>query len=498
MTTSRPAPPLACDQPLAIIVVGASGNLARKKIFPALFSLFCQDYLPPRFWIYGFARSPFTPEKFRQHIAENLTCRYTPPAACAERQTAFLARCYYCAGDYAQSESFLDLFDLIRATAGEKALNCVWYLAIPPALFLATSRAIGNAGLIHCAPDKPWSRVVIEKPFGRDRESSDALASQLAEVFREEQIYRIDHYLGKEVIQNLLVLRFGNLIFQPIWSRRFIQSVTISWREDLTIEGRGGYFDSYGIIRDVMQNHLLQIVALLAMEPPTSLAAERIRDAKVKALRAVLPVARQDIAIGQYGSGICQGKVIPAYVDDPSVPRGSRAATYAAAVLRIDNPRWRGIPFFLEAGKGLDCRRTEIRIRFRETPKNFFSQPGGESANELIIVVQPEEAIRLRLLSKVPGLQFAVDNRTLDLIYNTAFADRKIPDAYECLLLDIIASGDRSLFIRSDELAAAWDIFTPILHWLDREEISPEIYPFGSAGPRAAQLLAQRYGVVRR
>ena len=333
--------------------------------------------------------------------------------------------------------------------------------------------------------------MVLEKPFGRDRQTSDELTHAMAEVFVEEQTYRIDHYLGKEVIQNLLVLRFANLVFEPIWHRDFIRSVHIEWKEDLSLEGRGGYFDQYGIIRDVMQNHLVQILALVAMEPPRRLDATCIAAEKVKTLRSIPPLTLENLVIGQFGKSEQGNAASPAYVDDPTVPNDSRTPTFAAARLRIQNERWDGVPFYVTAGKGLDARMTEIRIQFRDVPGNMFCNADGcPAANELVIRVQPDESIYLSLVNKVPGMDMQLETRKLDLQYKAAFTEQ-IPDAYESLILDVIR-GDRSLFIRSDELQAAWDIFTPVLHEIEQQKIVPEPYPFGSHGPDS-----RRHGLCR-
>ncbi len=473
---------------LSIVVIGASGDLARRKIYPALFALYCQGCLPERFQVFGFARSQFSDGDFRTTISEHLTCRYSPEGQCDLRISEFLRRCHYVSGTYHSADSFLDLFVAMRQAENNQPTNRLYYLAIPPSLFLDVAHAIGDAGLVSCSDDLPWSRVVLEKPFGRDRKSSDELTRAMAEVFVEKQTFRIDHYLGKEVIQNLLVLRFANLVFEPIWHRNFIRSVRIDWKEDLNLEGRGGYFDQYGIIRDVMQNHLLQILALVAMEPPRRLDATCIAAEKVTTLRSIPPLEIQDLVIGQYSRSQQGETTFPAYTDDPTVPDDSRTATYAAARLSIDNARWKGVPFLVTAGKGLDARMTEVRIQFREVPANMFCNAGEcPAANELVIRVQPDESIYLSLVNKVPGMDLKLETRKLDLQYKAAFSE-PIPDAYESLILDVI-QGDQSLFIRSDELEAAWDIFTPALHTLEQQAIEPETYKFGSHGPTAARRL---------
>lgn len=493
--------------PLSILVVGASGDLAQRKVLPALFALYCQDFLPERFEVIGFARRPMTDEAFRNFAMERLTCRYTPGQQCADSMDRFLSRCHYVAGEYGSRDAFLDLYARMRGLeetahkdkgvqplVSEQA-NRIYYMAIPPFLFMDVARSLGDAGLVSCGDGGPgWSRAVIEKPFGRDRASSYELVENMGQVFTEDQTYRIDHYLGKEIVQNLLVLRFANLIFDPIWNRAHVDHVRIAWKEDLGVEDRGGYFDAYGIVRDVMQNHLVQILALIAMERPMSFDAQHVRDEKVKVLNSVAPLILEDVVLGQYQAATFKGTKQRAYLEEPLVAAHSRTPTYAAAVLHVNNPRWEGIPFWVTAGKGLDERLAEIRIRFRSTGGDLFRPFGGNlPPNELVIRVQPDEAIDFRIVNKAPGLEMRLVESALDLRYASAF-DAKIPDAYECLLLDVIR-GDKSLFIRSDELAAAWDIFTPVLQEIEQRGVAPEPYAFGSQGPEKAQTLAARYGV---
>jgi glucose-6-phosphate 1-dehydrogenase len=483
---------------LSIVVIGASGDLAKRKIFPALFALYCQGFLPEKLTITGFARSEMGHAEFRERITEHLTCRYTPgEASCAEKMEKFLSMCHYVSGQYGSTDAFLDLFTHLQQFEDHSRVNRLFYLAIPPSVFLDVARALGNAGFVYCGETSPWSRVVIEKPFGHDRSSSDELVRELGLVFSEHQIFRIDHYLGKEVIQNLMVLRFANRIFEPLWSREHVQSVQISWAEPIGIEGRGGYFDQYGIVRDVVQNHLLQMVSLVAMEPPSHHTSASIRKEKVRLLEHITPVGIEDIVLGQYTAAPAGQPAQVGYVDDDSVPNDSLTCTYAATLLHINNERWAGVPFLLRAGKALDRKTTEIRILFREIDNCVFCEEEGcPHTNELVIRVQPDEAIIFRITSKVPGLGLEMESRDLDMQYNTAFSEL-IPDAYEDLLLDVI-QGEKSLFIGSKELAAAWDIFTPVLDTIDANHIRPLPYPFGSSGPAEAMDLAVRANTVWR
>jgi len=476
---------------LTIVVVGASGHLARTKIIPALFALYCQKLLPEDFRIVGYARSCFDDGAFRKAVSEHLTCRYAPGESCSERMSEFLERCNYVRGEYDSTDGFLDLYQRLLEVQSREETDRVFYLAIPPALFLDVAHAIGNAGFVSCGTGSPWSRAVIEKPFGRDRASSDVLTTELAKVFTENQTYRIDHYLGKEVIQNVLVLRFANLIFEPLWCRQYVQQVSITWKENVGIEGRGGYFDEYGIIRDVVQNHLLQMLALTAMEPPDTFDAKRIRDAKVRVLKAIPPPTIDDVVIGQYTGANRGGATFPGYREDKSVSPDSLTPTFAALVLKVENDRWKGVPFLIRAGKGLDRKVNEIRIRFRGLPRNIFCGVQDCLApNELVIRVQPDEAIYFTVANKRPGLAMKLETRDLNLQYKSAFSDI-IPEAYESLLLDVLR-GEKSLFIRSDELAAAWDVFTPVLHEIDKRRIVPEPYEFAGTEPEAAAALLTR------
>jgi glucose-6-phosphate 1-dehydrogenase len=477
------------NRELSIVVVGASGSLANSKIIPAFFALFSQGRLPENFSIFGFARSGMSDDEFRERIADNLTCRYVPGEDCTRLTEQFLSRCFYQSGRYDSSDSFLDLYGKMQKfEKNSKDANRLFYFAIPPSVFGDVARSLGGAGLVTCGDEGPWSRTVIEKPFGRDRQSSDRLINTIGEVFKEDQTFRIDHYLGKEVIQNLMVLRFANSIFEPIWNNDHIQRVEVEWKEDSGVESRIGYFEKYGIIRDVMQNHLMQILSLLAMEPPGRMEPGQIRDRKVSVLREIAPPSLDRVVTGQYVAGRSGKEGREGYREHDSVPGDSRTPTFAAARLEIDNDRWRGVPFFLCAGKGLEEKCNRVRVVFRSVEKNIFCQkPQCLPPDELIIQIQPDESLVLKIMNKEPGLRLNLVESGLDLRYSSAF-DKPIPDAYERLLLDVI-EGDKSLFIRADELAAAWDIYTPLLHELEKQEVEPEPYPFGSTGPDAWKRL---------
>ena len=468
--------------PLSIIIVGGSGDLARKKVYPALFALYCQGFLPDSFNVFGFARSNYSNNEFRTKIEEHLTCRYTPDHSCAQKMSKFLEHCFYVSGQYGSADSFLDLFSVMQEFETSKETNRLFYLAIPPSIFIDAARAIGDAGFVICGENSPWSRVVIEKPFGHDRESSDILTKELAQVFTEDQTYRIDHYLGKEAVQNLMILRFANIVFEPIWNSKYIDSVHINWQEDIGVPGRAGYFDDFGIIRDVIQNHMLQILALIAMEKPASINAHDIRNEKVRVLKSIKPLSIDNIVVGQYLAGEYKGTKHSAYIEEDSVPSNSTTPTYASAVLEIDNERWKGVPFIISAGKAMNDHLNEVKITFKEVSSNIFCDSSScPPANQFVVRIQPDESLYLKITNKEPGLATKLTETNLNLKYESTF-NGEIPDAYESLLLDVI-NGDKGLFIRSDELAAAWDIFTPVLHQMEKEKTQPKGYQFGSNGP---------------
>uniref|UniRef100_A0A383VN43 Glucose-6-phosphate 1-dehydrogenase n=1 Tax=Tetradesmus obliquus TaxID=3088 RepID=A0A383VN43_TETOB len=475
---------------LSVVVLGASGDLAKKKIFPALFSLYYEGLLPENFQVFGYARSKMTDAEFRDMITSTLTCRVNARERCAEAQERFLKRCFYQAGPYDEPGGFQALSTRLgEQEAVKPRANRMFFLSIPPNVFLS---ATGNAA-DHARSKSGWTRVIVEKPFGRDSASSAELGRGLAQHLAEDEIYRIDHYLGKELIENLTVLRFSNRVFEPLWSRQYIRNVQIIFSENFGTEGRGGYFDQYGIIRDVIQNHLLQIVALFAMEQPVSLDAEDIRNEKVKVLRSMKVVAPEDVVMGQYRA---RGK-LPGYLDDKTVPEGSLTPTFAAIAMFINNHRWDGVPFLFKAGKALHKRYAEIRVQFRHVPGNLYRDKQGAdpdaACNELVIRIQPKEAIYLKINNKVPGLGLRLEQTRLDLQYQQQY-QVELPDAYERLLLDVV-NGDKRLFIRYDELQAAWDLYTPVLHELERSQAAPELYPYGSRGPLGAHYLAARHNV---
>eukprot|EP01023_Acetabularia_acetabulum_P037351 TRINITY_DN353_c0_g1_i1.p1 TRINITY_DN353_c0_g1~~TRINITY_DN353_c0_g1_i1.p1 ORF type:complete len:459 (-),score=85.59 TRINITY_DN353_c0_g1_i1:309-1685(-) len=445
--------------------------------------------LPKNLFIYGYARSDLNDDDFKERIMSSLTCRIDSQASCEDLIDKFLDRCFYHQGQYDSVEDFQRLDGVLKEREGKFGVsNRMFYLSVPPNVFVPAA-----AGANAASSSNGWTRVVVEKPFGKDLVSYMELKQQLEEHLSEEQIYRIDHYLGKELIENILVLRFSNLVFEPLWSRDQIRNVQVIFSENFGTEGRGGYFDQYGIVRDVLQNHLLQIVSLFAMEAPVSLDAEDVRDEKVKVLKNIKAINMEDVVVGQYNAN----KGHPAYVDDDTVPNDSITPTFATTALFINNARWDGVPFLLKAGKALHSRHAEIRVQFRHVPGNLFKSRFGsdldKNTNELVIRIQPKEGIYLKVNNKVPGLGVKLHQTTLDLTYKARY-QTELPDAYERLILDVI-NGDKRLFIRDDELEVAWKLFTPVLDHLEQNEVAPELYPYGSRGPLGAHYLAARHGV---
>lgn len=473
---------------LVIVVLGASGDLAKKKTFPALFNLFCQDLLPKHAFIVGYARSHLEMSDFKSSIAVH----FRPKKEDEPYVLPFLDRCYYLSGQYDSDKDFSRLntflLDLEHNSGRGNQAHRLFYMALPPSVYSTVGKHIKS----NIFSSTGWNRIIIEKPFGRDLQSSTELARSLGNIFTEDQTFRIDHYLGKEMVQNLLVLRFANVVFSPNWNHNFIANVQITFKEDIGTAGRGGYFDEFGIIRDVMQNHLMQLLTLVAMERPVSLDAEDVRDEKVKVLRCIKPITLEDTVLGQYTASP-DGKIV-GYLDDKTVPKNSITPTFAVCVLHINNERWEGVPFILKCGKALNERKTEIRIQLRTPPGSLFP---GVARNEIVMRVQPDEAIYMKLTAKVPGLSNDITQTELDLTFHERYKQTRLPDAYERLIHDVLR-GDHRDFVRNDELQAAWHIFTPILHHIERESVKPLPYPFGSRGPAAADELVRMYGYERR
>ncbi|XP_046961117.1 glucose-6-phosphate 1-dehydrogenase [Vanessa cardui] len=462
--------------PHTFVLLGASGDLAKKKIYPTIWYLYRDNLLPKNTKFIGYARTKQTLEDVKEKSKKYIKVRPGDENKLKE----FWEANDYVAGSYDKRVDYEFLNQHISKSEKGPVANRIFYLAVPPTVFEDVTVNIRNA----CVSIKGYTRVIIEKPFGRDDESSEKLSSHLAGLFKEEQIYRIDHYLGKEMVQNLMTIRFANQIFSPSWNRENIASVLISFKEPFGTEGRGGYFDSFGIVRDVMQNHLLQILSLVAMEKPVTLNPNDIRDEKVKVLRHIKPIELKNLLVGQYvGNPNGQGEEKLGYLDDPTVPKDSVTPTYAVAVIYIDNFRWQGVPFILRCGKALNERKAEVRVQYKDVPGDIFE--GHTKRNELVIRVQPGEALYLKLMSKSPGMKFDLMETELDLTYSMRYREADVPDAYERLILDVF-TGTQMHFVRNDELKEAWRIFTPVLKKLETEHIKPLPYMYGSRGPPEA------------
>ncbi len=487
--------------PCVIVVFGATGDLTHRKLLPALYRLGRRAELPARYAIVGFARREKTSEQFRAEVEASLR-KFTGGAEldAAVWQSMSDGLFYHRSSfedpaGYQRLRRFLDELDRTRGIQG----NRVFYLATPPRAFDDIVEHLGAAGLVQPSSERPpWSRLVVEKPFGRDLSSGEQLNELVGRFFTEDQIYRIDHYLGKETVQNILVLRFANGLFEPVWNQKHVDHVQITVSEDLGVGLRGDYFEEVGILRDMVQNHMLQLVSLVAMEPPVALDADAVRDEKVKVLRALRVVEGQEAlrhtARGQYGPGWIKGERVIGYRAEPRVAADSITETYVALKLFVDNWRWAGVPFYLRAGKRLAKRVTEIAIQFKDIPHLLFSDSqAGVAPNVLVLRIQPDEAISLRIGCKVPGPAVAVQPVRMEFLYGSAFGF-EAPEAYERLLRDVLL-GDATLFTRRDEVEAAWRWITPILEsWSAAPPPQFPNYEAGSWGPQEARELIEADG----
>ncbi len=483
-------------EPCGIIIFGASGDLTHRKLGPALLNIYRQGLLAEGSFVVGCGRTEMSDEQFRSSLAGSL--KGEAGAGGGPMVDMFLKRCHYVAGGYddpafyTRMSSRLGELENKYTTGGRR----VFYLSIPPSLFPVVADNLGAARLTaENRANGQWVRVVVEKPFGHDLESSLELDRQLYRVLDEKQIYRIDHYLGKETVQNLLVFRFANAIFEPVWNRNFIDHVQITVAEDVGVGHRAGYYEQSGQLRDMFQNHIMQMLSLVAMEPPSSFDADRVRDEKVKLLRSIrpLPLDKPGCAIirGQYGAGASQGEKVPGYTQEPDVDPHSSVETYVAAKLWLDNWRWNGVPFYIRSGKRLPRRTSEVAITFKQVPHSMFSGvlAGQMKPNVLVLNIQPEEGVSLTFQAKQPGPKVQMVPLTLDFHYRDVYS-KGLPEAYERLLMDCVA-GDQTLFIRNDEVAVAWGLLTPVLErWAEQRPADrPFGYPAGSWGPQEAERM---------
>ncbi|HEY5982596.1 MAG TPA: glucose-6-phosphate dehydrogenase [Anaerolineales bacterium] len=472
------------DTHTTIVIFGASGDLTQRKLVPSLFNLYRKERLRGPFSIVGHAQTAFSDDQFRNHLAEGVhehaAFKYTE----AEWQ-AFAGNIRYHQGGYEKEKDFQDLARLIAEKDGSG--NRLYYLATPPTLFSQIIEGLGETGQLD--ESHGWRRVVIEKPFGTDLASAQALNVQIHKAMRERQIYRIDHYLGKETVQNILVTRFANTIFEPLWNRTYIDHVQITVAEDVGLEHRAGYYDGVGVLRDVFQNHLLQLVSLVGMEPPATFDATALRNEKVKVLASIQPLDAEGVqkysVRGQYKG----------YRKEPGVKPDSTTPTFAAVRLQIDNWRWQGVPFYLRSGKRLHDKISHIAIQFKRPPLNLFRRANGPMRpNVLMLYLQPHEGIHWRFESKVPDTLAKLRAVDMEFHYAESFEGTEIPEAYERLLLDAMA-GDASLFTRADEVETAWGIIDPIIKTWDSKDAPPLLkYAPGCWGPDESDELLARSG----
>ncbi len=493
LTTLHSAPPFT------IVIFGASGDLAHRKLLPALFALYCNNLLPEKFVILGAARSDFSEASIRERTRKGAEAygRFKPSEC--NRWEDFATHIFYQQLHYDNVDDFTTLKTRLASLEQEQRIppNRLFYLAIPPGLYIPVVEQLGAVGLAQQHP-LGFARVIIEKPFGYDAQSAEELNVRIHRFFSEAQIYRIDHYLGKETVQNLLVFRFANAIFEPLWNRHYVDHVQISVLESVAVGHRGGYYDQAGVMRDMFQNHLMQLLALTAMEPPNAWDATQLRDEKVKVLRAVRPPSagalRTNTVRAQYQSTDGSG---PTYRLEPGVTPHSETPTYAALTLFIDNWRWQGVPFYLRSGKALTGKTTEIFIQFREVPHLLFNAEGTDLApNALSICLQPHEGFHLRFQTKLPGAGMRTRDVDMRFHFSTAFGEKALPQAYERLLLDAIL-GDASLFSREDEIMASWQLTDAIIQGWESDDGPPlSFYEPGSWGPVAADNLLAANGRV--
>ena len=481
---------LRAAEPCAIVVFGATGDLAHRKLFPAFCRISASKALHPRTAVLGTSRRAMTTEAFREEMGASVV----EHGGDAREWRQAAERVFYVAGDFDNPASYKTLRERVEALEKERGLpgNRLFHLAVPPVAFESIVANLGKAGLVHPhAESGPWARIVIEKPFGHDLESAKELNRCLHSVFDEHQIFRIDHYLGKESVQNILILRLGNGFFEPLWNNRYVDHVQITVAESVGVETRAAYYETAGVARDILQNHLMQLLSLTAMEPPARFDADSIRDEKVKVLRAIRPLDPEDVAVrtvrAQYGRGAVAGASVPGYCEEPGVDHESQTETYLAVRLDVDNWRWAGVPFYLRSGKRLAKRATEIEIVFRQPPYALFRTAGISEleANVLRMRIQPDEGVSVSFGAKSPGQALHIDPVRMDFYYLTAFGADP-PEAYDRLLLDC-NRGDMTLFARKDEVELAWEIVDSITKTWEKGQGSPMgSYPAGTWGPREA------------
>ena len=484
-------------EPGVMVIFGASGDLTARKLVPALYDLAAQRRLPLEFAVVGISRTEMSHEEFRDKLRKMLEEQRSGEVS-DDVWESFSNGIFYMSGDSNKQETYDDLKGLLKKLDRERGTqgNRAFYLSSSPSLFPAIVQHLGDAGM-NKEEDGAWARLVVEKPFGRDLESAEELNVELQRYFDETQIYRIDHYLGKETVQNILALRFANGIFEPIWNQHYVDHVQITVAEDIGVGTRGAFYEEAGALRDIVQNHVMQVLCLTAMEPPVAFDAQSVREEKVKVLKAVRPIPKDEVdgyaVRGQYEGGWVFGEEVSGYREEDNVDPESVTETFVALKLFVDNWRWAGVPFYIRAGKRMPKKATEVAIQFHSSPHTPFARDDTEGLepNVLVVRVQPEEGLSLKIGAKVPGSGFEVSSVNMDLLYGTAFLE-EAPDAYQRLLLDLML-GDPTLFIRADEAEGAWRILDPVMrHWAKDKNVY--FYPAGTWGPPEADELLEQDG----
>jgi glucose-6-phosphate 1-dehydrogenase len=482
--------------PCTVVLFGASGDLAKRKVIPAMYDLSSHNSLGPRYAIVGFARTPMSDENFRAMLGEAAKSISEVGPIDPHQWSEFASKLYYQAGEYGNPEDYASLAKRLKELESEKNLggNRLFYLSTPPEVYPHIVEQLGRAGLARPGSPTSWVRIIIEKPFGRDLASAKELNKIVLSVFDESQVYRIDHYLGKDTVQNLLVLRFSNGIFEPLWNRNYVDHVQITAAETLGVERRGGFYETAGALRDMIQSHVLQLTSLVAVEPPASFDATAVRNEKLKVLQSIRPfdlgMVAQSVVRGQYAAGAIDNKSVPGYRAEPGVSPTSRTETFVAMQVLIDNWRWAGVPFYLHTGKRLAKRATEIVIQFKRAPHIVFREREVE-ANRLVLNIQPDEGISVSFGAKRPGPEMSIGNVTMNFSYREGFGEGA-RSAYATLLSDCVR-GDATLFDRGDSVEAAWALVDPILDvWSAAKTAGVPQYPAGSWGPRESDLLLER------
>jgi glucose-6-phosphate 1-dehydrogenase len=487
--------------PCAMVIFGASGDLTMRKLIPALYYLHTERMLPPGFSVIGCAKTRYTNERFRDAMAEAVKKFSDRPTDDAQVRS-FVEPMYYLTDNFGEAQAYSELSNLLDRLDREKGTrgNRLFYLATPPSSFPVIVKHLLNSGLSDAEDrERTWTRIIIEKPFGRDLASARDLNRTVSSAFAEEQVYRIDHYLGKETVQNLLVFRFANGIFEPIWNRRYIDHVEITVAEDIGIEERGAYYEESGLLRDMIQNHVMSVLCLVAMEPPATFEATQVRDEKAKVLRAIRPFdmdhLEASVVRGQYNEGWIKGAKVGGYRSEPKVAPNSATETFAALRIAIDNWRWADVPFYVRSGKRLAKRVSEIVIQFRRVPHIVFrkAEAGAIRPSVMSVRIQPNEGISVKFNAKYPGTGIQIRPVKMDFRYSESFGV-DAPSAYETLLLDCML-GDQTLFNREDAVEMAWELLTPLLErWKQDGAKGLAFYESGSWGPAEAEALLERDG----